>query len=245
VSDIIVRVIKMEPLKKKMVVAPLVIAVMLLSTLAVPVAAKQRNRLVFTLHAKGSSIISWIDTLYNSSGILNFAGTSLAEEIEGYDFPAYTIEIGSVNAAGALRVEWTTNDGSHHKLSLSLFSAEETSGLYGVSKEAFGDDPWGMCGLFEPYPLTYKGWDIHDGVKEKISGTASMLVACQLKAPDYSGNLVDKWWIVWTFLEIDGNLVGVSFTELTIPNWCYGSSPNWQYAYVPAAQDLTVRIRAI
>jgi hypothetical protein len=208
-----------------------------------PVMAKQSNRLVFTLHAKGSSIINWSGTFYNSTGIFNFAGTSIVEEIDvGYPFPAYELEEGSVHAAGDLRVKWITDDGSHHELIVGLFRAEETSGLYGVSEEAFGDDPWGICGWFQPYPLTYKGWYIHDGIKGKISGTASILSACQTKAPDYSGELVDKWWIIWTFLEIDGNMVGVYFTELTLPHWYYG---NGQAAYVPAAQKLAVQIRLI
>ena len=226
--------------KRTTVVASLFLCVMLLSTM--PVMAQQSNRLVFTLHAKGSNIVFWGDTLHHSEGIFNFAGTSSAEEIEGYGFLAYTIEEGSVHAAGNLRAIWTTDDGSHHELRVSLFSAEETSGLYGVSEEAFGDDPWGICVWFQPYPLTYQGWYIHDGVKEKISGAASMLVACQTKSPDYSGTIVDKWWIIWTFLEIDDNLVGVHFTELILPHWYYGDG---LWAYVPAAKKLIVQISLV
>jgi hypothetical protein len=190
----------------------------------------------------------WSDTLYVAEGVFNFAGTSLAEETEEYGFPVYILEEGSVHAAGKLRVKWTTNDGSHHEIRVSLFSAEETSGLYCVSENAFGDDPWGICSMFffpDPsinHPLTYQGWYIHDGIKEEISGEVSILAACQTKDPDYSGTIVDKWWIIWTFLEIDGNLVGVQFTELTIPHWYYGSG---QVAYVPAAQVLKVQTRLI
>lgn len=229
--------------KRIAVVASLFLCVVLLSSM--PVMAQQSNRLVFMLHAEGSSTVIWGSTLFYSDGVFNFAGTSLGEEIEGYEFPAYTLEEGSVHAAGDLWVKWTTNDGNHHEIRVTLLNTKETSGLYGVSDEAFGDDPWGMCGLFEPYPLTYRGWLIHDGIKEKISGTASILAACQLKAPDYSGDPVNKWWLVWTFLEIDGNMIGVQFTELTIPNWWYGEPPNYQQAYVPAAQKLNVRIRVI
>jgi len=197
------------------------------------------------LHVKGSSIIFWDNTLQYSTGSFNFAGTSLAEEIEGYGFPAYTIEEGSVYAAGDLYVKWTTNDGSCHELRVSLLSAKETSGGYAVSEVAFGDDPFGICGWFQPYPLTYKGWHVQDGIKEKISGTVSILATYNSKAPDYSGTIVDKWWSIWIFLEIDGSQVGVEFTELAIPNWYYGSPPDWQQAYVPAAQTLKFQIRLI
>jgi len=154
--------------------------------------AEQVSRLTFTLHVKGSSIIFWDNTLQYSTGSFNFAGTSLAEEIEGYGFPAYTIEEGSVYAAGDLYVKWTTNDGSCHELRVSLLSAKETSGGYAVSEVAFGDDPFGICGWFQPYPLTYKGWHVQDGIKEKISGTVSILATYNSKAPDYSGTIVDK-----------------------------------------------------
>lgn len=233
-----------EKMRKKMlVVASLFLCVMLLSTM--PVMAQQSNRLTFTLHAVGSSYIYWIDRFYNSTGIFDFGGTSMVEEYVGPPqppFPAYTFEEGSVHAAGVLSVEWTTNDGSHHELRVSLFSVEETSGVYFMLEEADPTHPWGLCGWFQPIPLTYRGWHIHDGIKEKISGTASILAAPHLKAPDYSGTTVRKWWIIWTFLELDGYSVGIYFTELTIPHWYYGDG---QYAYVPAAKVLIVEMRLI
>lgn len=226
--------------KKMSVVASLFLCTMLLSM--TPVMAQQSNRLTFTLHAVGSSYIYWIDRFYNSTGILNFAGTSIVEEAEGLPFPAYSFKVGSVHAAGGLSVKWTTDDGSYHELWLSLFSVEETSGWYFMLEEADPTHPWGLCGWFQPYPLTYRGWHIHDGIKEKISGTAMILAAPHLKAPDYSGMAVRKWWIIWTFLELDGYLVGIYFTELTIPHWYYGDG---QIAYVPAAKVLIVEMRLI
>lgn len=223
-----------------MVIASLVLNIMLLSTM--PVMAQQSNRLVFTLHAKGSSIMFWSGTLYVAEGVFNFAGTSLAEETEEYGFPVYILEEGSVHAAGDLFVKWTADDGSHHEIRVSLFGAEETFGPYFMFDQAIGTDPFGICGWFNPQNLTYQGQHIHDGIKEEISGEVSILAACQTKDPDYSGTIVDKWWIIWTFLEIDGNLVGVQFTELTIPHWYYGSG---QVAYVPAAQVLKVQTRLI
>jgi hypothetical protein len=213
-----------------------------------PVMAQQPNRLTFSLQAAGSSYIYWIDRFYNSSGTFNFAGTSTVEDYVGPNpppFPVYLLEEGSIHAAGGLSVKWTTNDGSHHEIRVSLFSAEETSGPYYMLEEGDPNHPWGLCGWFQPYPLTYKGWHIHDGIREKISGSASILAGSHLKAPDGSDTEVDKWWVMWTYLEIDGNLVGILFTELTLPHWCYTQSPPYQYAYVPAAQTLTAQIRLI
>lgn len=231
--------------KSRLLVTSLFLCIMLMSSM--PALAEQPNRLTFSLHAMGSSYIYWIDRFYNSSGASNFAGTSMVEEgiIGGSPFPVYILEEGTVHAAGNLYVTWTTNDGSQHELIVSLFNTEETSGGYYMLEEGDPTHPWGLCGMFLPtyyHPLTFKGWHIYEGIKEKISGATGIVAGCHLKAPDGSGTTVDKWWIIWTYLEIHGNLVAIQFTELTLPNWSHGEG---EISYVPAAQTLTVQIRLI
>jgi len=230
--------------KRISVFAWLILSVMLLLTM--PVMAQQSNRLVFTLHAEGSSLVVWSDgwfgqilEWYVAEGVFNFAGTSLVEETEEYEFPVYILEEGSVHAAGNLYIEWIADDGSHHELKLRLFGTEETSGGYFMEEEGDPTHPWGLCGMFIPQPFTYQGWHTHDGIREGISGNAGVLAGCHTKAPDYTGTLIEKWWIVWVWLEIDGNIVAVQFAELAF--WWYPG----QWIWVPAAQVLEVQIRLI
>jgi hypothetical protein len=259
----------------------MILVLSLISMLTASVMAERPNRLLFDLHVTGSGFLYWGAAViapefgfgeleyftFFDGGVLNFAGSGLAAEVEsGYPPPfppyAYILQEGSVHAAGHLLVKWAYGE-NNYELNLMLSSTEETVGSYIPLPDPIPppteDNPHGFVGSsfgvgFNPdkdFPenmdpqyatLRYRGWYIVDNVRQKIAGKAWLSVGFFTNHPDYPWPKI--WRSAGLALRIGDTYATIGFAELQ--NIQYRRQDGeWIPITIPAARVFRFLVKVI
>jgi hypothetical protein len=141
----------MEIFKKKMAVAPLVIAILLLSTFAFPVVGKKPKHMVFQGIANGQGGIVWglgsIPQYYwgeieyievFDKGSFSIAGMGMLANLETSFGADEAWKLQNIKVLPIVKVRWS-HDGETHNLQVKLKITEETDCIY----LKYEKTPWG------------------------------------------------------------------------------------------------------
>lgn len=249
--------------KKSLYMASLILSLSLLSTLAMPVMAKESyNRILFGCEAEGPGLVVWgrfvvpggnpvlgwpehVEDLQESAMYL----TGESEFEEGI------LKEGSVEVLVTLTAQWATDDGESHNLAILLVSTEETTGIYGWGKidSAIIHD-YLLVGC-SPQPgghpdPKFATLDVV-GIYENDDGTLEISGQGYLLAADYVAKGVGRIRVVHLSLWIEELETYVTFLWLSREGilYCDPTGTGWgpwePVATIPAAKVLKIHIKLI